>query len=131
MESAVDKTLKVPPLVTAILAFLRKSGMNCEGIFRLSPASHQVKEMQVLADRGSRSSFYSLALSQHFHPVGRFDFHPDEVIAVAALLKMFLRDMPDPLLTSKLYNDFIATAGTIYLTFPCVSHELWGRWGPR
>jgi hypothetical protein len=66
--------------------------MDYEGVFRLSPASHQVKEMQVLADRG------------------RFDFHHDQVIAVAALLKMFLREMPDPLLTELLYKDWVATA---------------------
>lgn len=39
----------------------------------------------------------------------QFDDYPD-IHAVAGLIKLYLRQLPDPLLTGKLYNDWIANA---------------------
>jgi hypothetical protein len=54
------------------------------------------KELIVALDRDSSSVDWSTE-----HPV-----------QIAALLKQFFRDLPDPLMTSKLHRLFIASAGT-------------------
>ncbi|XP_071185735.1 rho GTPase-activating protein 6-like isoform X1 [Salvelinus alpinus] len=84
---------QVPRLVDSCCQHLEKHGLQTVGIFRVGSSKKRVRQLREEFDRG-------------------VDVQLDEehsVHDVAALLKEFLRDMPDPLLTKELYTAFINT----------------------
>ena len=68
-------------------------GLHSTGLFRVSGSKKRVRQMREEWDAGN-----DIRLGPNLNP------HD-----VAALLKMFLRDLPEPLLTRELYSPFIAT----------------------
>ncbi|XP_068710197.1 protein FAM13A-like isoform X2 [Montipora foliosa] len=81
----------VPPVVTTIVEYLEKHGLSHEGIFRIS-GNHKVVE----------------SLKASFDRDGEVDLeHVGDVMAVAGLLKLFLRELPEPLVPQNLKADFI------------------------
>ncbi|XP_077582015.1 rho GTPase-activating protein 6-like isoform X2 [Stigmatopora nigra] len=84
---------QVPRVVDSCCHHIEKYGLQTVGIFRVGSSKKRVRQLREEFDRG-------------------VDVHLDEehsVHDVAALLKEFLRDMPDPLLTKELYTAFINT----------------------
>uniref|UniRef100_A0A668A334 Rho GTPase activating protein 6 n=1 Tax=Myripristis murdjan TaxID=586833 RepID=A0A668A334_9TELE len=82
---------QVPRVVDSCCQHLEKYGLQTVGIFRVGSSKKRVRQLREEFDRG-------------------VDVQLDEehsVHDVAALLKEFLRDMPDPLLTKELYTPFI------------------------
>lgn len=67
--------------------------MSVEGIFRRNGNIRRLKELTDAIDRDPAS----------------VDLTADNPVQLAALLKKFLRDLPDPLLTFKLHRLFIAS----------------------
>ncbi|KAL7852662.1 hypothetical protein SRHO_G00184470 [Serrasalmus rhombeus] len=111
---------QVPRVVDSCCQHLEKYGLQTVGIFRVGSSKKRVRQLREEFDRG-------------------VDVQLDEehsVHDVAALLKEFLRDMPDPLLTKELYTAFIntmlmepedqqiATQLLVYLLPPCNSDTL-------
>lgn len=70
--------------------------MSVEGIFRLNGHIRRLKDLAEALDRDPES----VDLAQY------------SPVQLAALLKKFLRDLPDPLLTFKLHRLLIATQST-------------------
>lgn len=84
---------QVPRVVDSCCQHIEKYGLQTVGIFRVGSSKKRVRQLREEFDRG-------------------IDVRLDEehsVHDVAALLKEFLRDMPDPLLTKELYTAFINT----------------------
>ncbi|XP_068428693.1 rho GTPase-activating protein 6-like [Clinocottus analis] len=84
---------QVPRVVDLCCQHLEKYGLKTVGIFRVGSSKKRVRQLRKDFDQG-------------------WEVHLDEehnVHDVAALLKEFLRDMPDPLLTRELYTAFINT----------------------
>ncbi|XP_034720490.1 rho GTPase-activating protein 6-like isoform X1 [Etheostoma cragini] len=84
---------QVPRVVDSCCQHIEKYGLQTVGIFRVGSSKKRVRQLRDEFDRG-------------------IDVQLDEeqsVHDVAALLKEFLRDMPDPLLTKELYTAFINT----------------------
>uniref|UniRef100_A0A3P8VQK9 Rho GTPase activating protein 6 n=1 Tax=Cynoglossus semilaevis TaxID=244447 RepID=A0A3P8VQK9_CYNSE len=82
---------QVPRVVDSCCQHIEKYGLQTVGIFRVGSSKKRVRQLREEFDRG-------------------IDVQLDEehsVHDVAALLKEFLRDMPDPLLTKELYTAFI------------------------
>lgn len=99
-EKARDKKLslnpiyrQVPRLVDSCCQHLEKHGLQTVGIFRVGSSKKRVRQLREEFDRG-----VDVSLEEEH-----------SVHDVAALLKEFLRDMPDPLLTRELYTAFINT----------------------
>ena len=67
--------------------------MSKEGIFRLSGRATQVTKLREQLDQGKKVFFSD-----------NMDVH-----TVATLFKQWLRELPEPLLTWKLFDEFIAT----------------------
>jgi hypothetical protein len=67
--------------------------MSIEGIFRKNGNIRRLKDLTEAIDRDPSSVDLSL----------------DNPVQLAALLKKFLRDLPDPLMTFKLHRLFIAS----------------------
>ncbi|XP_053311031.1 rho GTPase-activating protein 6 isoform X2 [Spea bombifrons] len=84
---------QVPRLVDSCCLHLEKNGLQTVGIFRVGSSKKRVRQLREEFDRG-----VDVVLEEEH-----------SVHDVAALLKEFLRDMPDPLLTRELYTAFINT----------------------
>ncbi|XP_062906001.1 rho GTPase-activating protein 6-like isoform X1 [Mobula hypostoma] len=83
---------QVPRLVDSCCQHLEKYGLQTVGIFRVGSSKKRVRQLREEFDRGVD---VLLDEEHSVHDVG-------------ALLKEFLRDIPDPLLTRELYTPFIS-----------------------
>ncbi|KAK7690195.1 hypothetical protein QCA50_006846 [Cerrena zonata] len=77
----------VPRVVKDCIQFLRSTGMQEEGLFRRSPNSALLRQVQEAYDRG--------------HVVSLETFGDPHLAAV--LLKKYLRDLPDPIFPESIY----------------------------
>lgn len=86
---------KVPLVVDRLITTIEMHGLYTEGIYRKSGVSSKVKELKVKMDEGA---------------LEKVDFENYQVHVLAAVLKSFFRDMPEPLLTFEYYDDFLYAA---------------------
>ncbi|KAL7839997.1 hypothetical protein SRHO_G00266550 [Serrasalmus rhombeus] len=81
----------VPMLVEKCAEFIKEHGLEEEGIFRLPGQENQVKHFREAFDAGERPSFPS----------------DTDVHTVASLLKLYLRELPEPVVPWTQYQDFL------------------------
>ncbi|XP_061148658.1 rho GTPase-activating protein 24 isoform X2 [Syngnathus typhle] len=81
-----------PMLVEQCADFIRERGLREEGLFRLPGQANLVKELQEAFDCGEKPLF---------------DCNTD-VHTVASLLKLYLRELPEPVVPFHKYDDFLA-----------------------
>ncbi|XP_012264562.2 unconventional myosin-IXa-like isoform X2 [Athalia rosae] len=86
---------KVPLVVDRLITTIEMHGLYTEGLYRKSGVSSKVKELKVKMDEGA---------------LEKVDFENYQVHVLAAVLKSFFRDMPEPLLTFEYYDDFLHAA---------------------
>lgn len=82
--------LRVPSLLDETISAMRKMDMSVEGVFR---KNGNIRGLKDLAERIDAKE-------------GEVDLEKESPVQVAALLKRFLRELPDPLLTYKLHDLF-------------------------
>ncbi|XP_047523372.1 uncharacterized protein LOC125061813 isoform X1 [Pieris napi] len=92
LEEAGGGRPRIPALVSACLAHLRRHGLHTMGLFRVSASKKRVRQLREEWERGQECALD--------------DALPHDV---ATLLKEFLRDLPDPLLCRDLYCAFLQT----------------------
>uniref|UniRef100_A0AAZ3RCK8 Rho GTPase-activating protein 24 n=1 Tax=Oncorhynchus tshawytscha TaxID=74940 RepID=A0AAZ3RCK8_ONCTS len=83
---------QAPMLVEQCVGFIRKWGLREEGLFRLPGQANLVKELQDAFDCGEKPSF---------------DCNTD-VHTVASLLKLYLRELPEPVIPFSKFDDFLS-----------------------
>lgn len=81
----------VPMVMRDTIGFLSEQGLEMEGIFRRSANVTLVKDVQLKYNSGASVSFRDM----------------EDVHLAAVILKTFLRELPEPLLTYQLYNDIV------------------------
>lgn len=81
----------VPILVEKCAEFILQHGLNEEGIFRLPGQDNLVKQLRDAFDAGERPSFD----------------RDTDVHTVASLLKLYLRDLPEPVVPWSQYEGFL------------------------
>ncbi|EJD04273.1 uncharacterized protein FOMMEDRAFT_146262 [Fomitiporia mediterranea MF3/22] len=87
---------EVPKLVHLCIAEVDKRGLNAEGIYRVSGRHAVVQEMIHKLERDEKN----------------FQFYPsDDIFVVAALLKQYLRELPEPLFKFALEDRIKHTEG--------------------
>ncbi|KAI5867596.1 RhoGAP-domain-containing protein [Durotheca rogersii] len=91
----------VPMVVYQCIQAVDLYGLTVEGIYRLSGSTAHVNKLKHLFDTNEDAPILDFRNPENF-------FH--DVNSVAGLLKQFLRDLPDPLLTSEHYAGFIEAA---------------------
>ncbi|KAI1779284.1 RhoGAP-domain-containing protein [Hypoxylon cercidicola] len=91
----------VPNVVCQCIQAVDLYGLAVEGIYRLSGSTAHVNKLKHLFDTNEDAPILDFRNPENF-------FH--DVNSVAGLLKQFLRDLPDPLLTSEHYAGFIDAA---------------------
>lgn len=86
--------LRVPALVQDAISAMRTMDMSIEGVFRKNGNIRRLKEMaDIVNEKGGDA----------------LDLNSESPVQVAALLKKFLRELPDPVMTFKLHRLFIAS----------------------
>ncbi|XP_030630966.1 SH3 domain-binding protein 1 [Chanos chanos] len=88
-----DRQIAVP--IQECVQMLLHNGLREEGLFRLAAAASVVKKLKSSLDAGA---------------VDHSEFGTDPH-AVAGALKSYLRELPEPLMTFELYNDWFKAAG--------------------
>uniref|UniRef100_UPI0037E8E04C rho GTPase-activating protein 8-like n=1 Tax=Semicossyphus pulcher TaxID=241346 RepID=UPI0037E8E04C len=78
----------IPPVMSQTVAYLKQKGLKTEGIFRRSAHVQLIKDVQKLYNLGK--------------PVNFDEF--SDVHVPAVILKTFLRELPEPLLTFRVYS---------------------------
>ncbi|XP_011895591.1 PREDICTED: rho GTPase-activating protein 24 isoform X2 [Cercocebus atys] len=120
-----------PMLVEQCVDFIRQRGLKEEGLFRLPGQANLVKELQDAFDCGEKPSFDRI--QQQFGTKWFGMFHPTtcagysyrmrkrsnlrkteasntDVHTVASLLKLYLRELPEPVIPYAKYEDFLSCA---------------------
>lgn len=86
--------LRIPIVIDDVINALRQKDMSVEGIFRLNG---NIKRLRDLSEEINKS------------PVKSPDFAAQLAVQLAALMKKWLRELPNPLLTFGLYDVWIAS----------------------
>ncbi|KIW78223.1 hypothetical protein Z517_08057 [Fonsecaea pedrosoi CBS 271.37] len=89
----------VPMIVMQCTQAVELFGLEVEGIYRTSGSTNFIMELRQQFDHDANA--VDLRNPAAFH---------DDIAAVTTLLKQFLRDLPDPLLTAAQYREFIQAA---------------------
>ncbi|KAN0061207.1 Rho-type gtpase-activating protein [Thecaphora frezii] len=97
VEQAEAENREVPLVVDKCIQAVEAFGMDYEGIYRKSGGSSQLKVITQLFERGAAFDL---------EDVDRFN----DVSAITSVLKNYFRELPVPLLTFELHEDFIRLA---------------------
>ncbi|KAL1745875.1 hypothetical protein HDZ31DRAFT_35500 [Schizophyllum fasciatum] len=92
---ATRATMRVPSFVDDVISAMRQMDLSIEGIFRKNGNIKRLRDLTEAIDRDPSA----------------VDLTQENAVQLAALLKKFLRDLPEPLMTFKLHRLFIATQG--------------------
>ncbi|XP_040033794.2 rho GTPase-activating protein 22 isoform X1 [Gasterosteus aculeatus] len=84
----------VPVLVEQCVCFIREHGLQEEGLFRAPGQANHVRELQDAFDRGEKPVFDSTT----------------DVHTVASLLKLYIRELPEPIIPFSKYTQFLSCA---------------------
>lgn len=80
-------TLRIPAIVDDIVSTMRQMDLSVEGVFR---KNGNIKKLGELVEKIDKEE--------------NVDLGSNTVVQIAALLKRYLRELPDPLMTHKLYK---------------------------
>lgn len=95
--------LRIPAVVDDAVSAMRQMDMSVEGVFRKNGNIRRLKDLAELIDKKYES----------------VDMTKENPVQIAALLKKFLREMPDPLLTFKLHRLWVAAQSQYWYHIPC------------
>ncbi|EPT01218.1 hypothetical protein FOMPIDRAFT_1145269 [Fomitopsis schrenkii] len=88
----------VPPIMVKCCEAIEKYGLKSQGIYRISGTTSKIVKLKERLDR----DLDSVNLDA--------DEWSSDISNVTSVLKMWLRELPDPLLTSSLHNAFLDAA---------------------
>ncbi|MEJ1288385.1 ralA binding protein 1 [Cricetulus griseus] len=99
LADAVERTMmydgvRLPAVFRECIDFMEKHGMKCEGVYRVSGIKSKVDELKAAYDREESPNLE--------------EYEPN---TVASLLKQYLRDLPENLLTKELMPRFEEACG--------------------
>lgn len=87
--------LRIPAIIDDLVSTMRKMDLSVEGVFR---KNGNIKKLTELSDRIDREGCDGISWMDY------------PVVQLAALLKRYLRELPDPLMTHKLYKLWVTAA---------------------
>uniref|UniRef100_A0A3P8RUW3 Myosin IXA n=1 Tax=Amphiprion percula TaxID=161767 RepID=A0A3P8RUW3_AMPPE len=86
----------VPLVVEKLINYIEMHGLYTEGIYRKSGSTNKIKELK----QGLDTDVDSMNLDDY------------NIHVIASVFKQWLRDLPNPLMTFELYEEFIRAMGT-------------------
>lgn len=115
----VRDDVELPPIVQKCCEAIEKYGMESQGIYRLSGTTSKIQALKVQLDRGQHAygTLVELVLTVCLNvsaDLGAVDLDSPEwssdINNVTSVLKMWFRELPDPLMTNNLQDGFIEAA---------------------
>ncbi|GJE93311.1 RhoGAP-domain-containing protein [Phanerochaete sordida] len=97
-EQLVRDDAEVPPIMVKCCEAIEKYGLHTQGIYRVGGTITKVKELRERLDR----DLDSVNLDA--------DEWASEISVVTSVLKQWLRELPNPLMTFELHEDFLEAA---------------------
>ncbi|NXJ80028.1 MYO9B protein, partial [Trogon melanurus] len=91
VSSLTSEKNSVPIVMEKLLEYVEMHGLYTEGIYRKSGSANRMKELKQL-----------LQADPHSVKLENYPIH-----TITGILKQWLRELPDPLMTSAQYNDFL------------------------
>ncbi|XP_072574110.1 unconventional myosin-IXAa isoform X2 [Paramormyrops kingsleyae] len=85
----------VPLVVEKLINYIEMHGLYTEGIYRKSGSANKIKELK----QGLDTDLNSMNLDEY------------NIHVIASVLKQWLRDLPNPLMTFELYEEFLRAMG--------------------
>lgn len=86
---------QIPPVIRRVVEYFDHHGVEIEGLFRISGGFNEVQRLIAEFDEGNSPDLIACVDDPH---------------VCASLLKQYLRELPEPLLTFELYDCFLASA---------------------
>ncbi|KAJ7379055.1 Rho GTPase-activating protein 1 [Desmophyllum pertusum] len=83
----------IPPVMLTSVKFLRETALEVEGIFRRSGNMKTIKDITQMFNKG-----FAVRYSD-----------PEDIHCAAVIMKRFLRELPEPILTFKLYDTVVTS----------------------
>ncbi|PRP78605.1 hypothetical protein PROFUN_13554 [Planoprotostelium fungivorum] len=96
----------IPVVMRKTTSWLDNYGLDVEGIFRMSGVQSQLEDYKRMFDKGKVFEFGKPAFARD----ARDTLPETDAHTVAGLFKLYLRELPEPLITYELYDDFIQMA---------------------
>ncbi|XP_076251183.1 unconventional myosin-IXb-like isoform X1 [Rhynchophorus ferrugineus] len=90
----VTEEHKIPVVIEKLIYTIELKGLYTEGIYRKSGVNSKIRELKTSMDENPENC----------------EFEKYQVHVLASVLKCFLREMPEPLLTFEYYENFITAA---------------------
>lgn len=94
MENPDHVGKKIPIGIEKVFNFIEQKGLKVEGIFRVGGVVNDVQRLKILLDYREN-----------------VDLNLCDIHALASVIKLFFREMPEPLFTFDRYNRFLALLG--------------------
>ncbi|NXC18038.1 MYO9B protein, partial [Corythaeola cristata] len=91
VSSLTSESNSVPIVMEKLLEYVEMHGLYTEGIYRKSGSANRMKELKQLLQADPNSV--------------KLENYP--IHTITGILKQWLRELPDPLMTSAQYNDFL------------------------
>lgn len=116
----IRDNVEVPRIMEKCCEAIEVYGLSSMGIFRLSGTSSKVQKLKVILDR-------DIDAVDLMHDEWRMD-----VNNVTSVLKLWLRELPEPLLTFGLYQGYIEAASECrpsFVTLNCSDTSISDRRG--
>lgn len=93
---------RLPPIIERLISTIELVGLYTEGLYRKSGVSSRVQQLKKMLEEESMASKEGAA--------SVVDLQEQPVHVLTAVLKAFLRELPQPLLTYERYDDFLRAA---------------------
>lgn len=90
----------MPQLVEKLINYIEMHGLYTEGIYRKSGSANKIKELRQGLDTD----------------VGSVNLDDYNIHVIASVLKQWLRELPSPLMTFELYEEFLRAMGRLFIT---------------
>jgi len=91
-QKATNPTLEIPIVLNSLIEAFFKMDNKIEGIFRVPANATEVKEVKDKIDQGFTDSGMIVSFCSNVH-------------TICALLKLWLRELPDPIIPNSVYNN--------------------------
>uniref|UniRef100_A0A5F8GUI5 Myosin IXA n=1 Tax=Monodelphis domestica TaxID=13616 RepID=A0A5F8GUI5_MONDO len=104
----------VPLVVEKLINYIEMHGLYTEGIYRKSGSTNKIKELR----QGLDTDLDSVNLDDY------------NIHVIASVFKQWLRDLPNPLMTFELYEEFLRAMGlqerkeTIHGVYSVIDHDM-------
>ena len=101
----VGSQQRLPPIIERLISTIELVGLYTEGLYRKSGVSSRVQQLKKLLEEESSSNKEGA--------VSVVDLQEQPIHVLTAVLKAFLRELPQPLLTYERYDDFLRAADIV------------------